>query len=56
MLGSLPDGKPWAVDIKRRSVSKVERGLHSACADLKPDQGLSWIREKSAIRSMTSQV
>jgi predicted AAA+ superfamily ATPase len=35
---TLPGGKLWAVEIKRSSAPKVERGFHSACADLKPDK------------------
>jgi predicted AAA+ superfamily ATPase len=33
---TLPGRKLWAVEIKRSSAPKVERGFHSACADLKP--------------------
>jgi predicted AAA+ superfamily ATPase len=33
---TLPGGKLWAIEIKRSSAPKVERGFHSACADLKP--------------------
>jgi hypothetical protein len=35
---TLPGGKLWAIEIKRGSAPKVERGFHSACADLKPDK------------------
>jgi predicted AAA+ superfamily ATPase len=35
---TLPRGKLWAVEIKRSSAPKVERGFHSACADLEPDR------------------
>jgi predicted AAA+ superfamily ATPase len=35
---TLPSGKLWAVEIKRSSAPKVERGFHSACADLKPNK------------------
>jgi predicted AAA+ superfamily ATPase len=35
---TLPGGKLWAVEIKRSSAPKVERGFHSACADLKPSK------------------
>jgi uncharacterized protein len=35
---TLPSGKLWAVKIKRSSAPKVERGFHSACADLKPNK------------------
>ena len=33
---TLPGGKLWAVEIKRSSATKLERGFHLACADLKP--------------------
>lgn len=33
---ALPGGKLWAVEIKRSSAPKVERGFHLACADLNP--------------------
>jgi uncharacterized protein len=35
---TLPGGKLWAVEINRSSAPKVERGFHSACADLKPNK------------------
>jgi uncharacterized protein len=35
---TLPGGKLWAVEIKRSSAPKVERGFHSACADLRPSK------------------
>jgi predicted AAA+ superfamily ATPase len=35
---TLPGGKLWAIEIKRSSAPKVERGFHLACADLKPDK------------------
>jgi predicted AAA+ superfamily ATPase len=35
---TLPGGKLWAIEIKRSSAPKVERGFHSACADLKPNR------------------
>lgn len=31
-----PDGRLWAVEIKRSLSPKLERGFHSACADLQP--------------------
>ena len=34
----LPDGKLWAIEIKRSSAPKVERGFHLACTDLRPDK------------------
>ncbi len=36
LLLSWPDGSLWAIEIKRSLTPKVERGFHSACADLKP--------------------
>ena len=33
---TLPGGKLWAVEIKRSSAPKLERGFNLACADLKP--------------------
>jgi len=33
---TLPNRKLWAVEVKRSSAPKVERGFHSACADLNP--------------------
>jgi predicted AAA+ superfamily ATPase len=35
---TLPGGSLWAIEIKRSSAPKVERGFHHACADLKPDK------------------
>lgn len=35
---TLPGGKLWAVEIKRNSAPKVEKGFHIACDDLKPDK------------------
>ena len=31
-----PDGRLWAVEIKRGLTPKLERGFHAACSDLKP--------------------
>lgn len=36
LLLSWPDGRLWAIEIKRSLSPKVERGFHSACADLNP--------------------
>lgn len=36
LLLTLPGGKLWAIEVKRSSAPKVERGFHVACADLKP--------------------
>lgn len=33
---TLPGGNLWAIEIKRSSAPKIERGFHSACADLSP--------------------
>ncbi len=33
---TLPGGELWAIEIKRSSAPKPERGFHNACADLKP--------------------
>ena len=30
--------KPWAIEIKRGSVPKLERGFHLACEDVQPEQ------------------
>ncbi|MGH7944040.1 MAG: hypothetical protein ACREH8_07085 [Opitutaceae bacterium] len=38
MVLALPRGALWAIEIKRSSAPKVERGFHIACADLKPDK------------------
>ncbi len=35
---TLPGGKLWAIEIKRSSAPKVERGFHSGCADLDPQK------------------
>ena len=36
LLLAWPNGELWAVEIKRSLAPKLERGFHSACADLKP--------------------
>jgi len=36
LLLSLPNSQLWAIEVKRSSAPKVERGFYSACADLKP--------------------
>ena len=36
LILTVPGGKLWAVEVKRRSAPKIERGFHSACADLNP--------------------
>jgi uncharacterized protein len=35
---TLPNGELWAIEVKRSSAPKVERGFSSACADLKPQK------------------
>jgi predicted AAA+ superfamily ATPase len=34
----LPRGRLWAIEVKRSSAPKVDRGFHSACDDLKPQR------------------
>ncbi len=36
LILTLPGGKLWAIEVKRSSAPKTERGFHSACADLDP--------------------
>ena len=36
LLLEWPNGDLWAIEIKRSLSPKLERGFHSACADLKP--------------------
>lgn len=36
LLLAWPDGRLWAVEIKRSLAPRPERGFHSACADLSP--------------------
>ncbi|MDR1280551.1 MAG: ATP-binding protein [Opitutaceae bacterium] len=38
LLLTLPGNELWAIEIKRSSAPKVERGFHIACADLKPSR------------------
>jgi predicted AAA+ superfamily ATPase len=38
LLLTLPDGELWAVEVKRSSAPKIERGFYSACADLNPQR------------------
>ena len=40
LLLALPRGRLWAIEVKRSSAPKVERGFHAACADLKPQRQL----------------
>ena len=36
LILTLPGGQLWAIEIKRASAPKLERGFHLTCADLKP--------------------
>lgn len=36
LLLAWPGGELWAIEVKRSLAPKVERGFHSACADLQP--------------------
>jgi len=38
LLLALPRSRRWAIEVKRSSAPKVERGFHAACEDLKPDR------------------
>ncbi len=38
LLLCVPDGRLWAVEVKRAMAPKVGRGFHAACADLAPDR------------------
>jgi predicted AAA+ superfamily ATPase len=38
LLLSLPGDELWAIEIKRSSAPKLERGFHQACADLSPNR------------------
>lgn len=38
LLLRLPNGELWAIEVKRSSAPRMERGFHSACADLNPQQ------------------
>ncbi len=40
LLLEYPGGARWAVEIKRSRSPRVERGFHSACADVKPERKL----------------
>lgn len=35
---TLPGGKLWAIEVKRSSAPRIERGFHAACADLDPQK------------------
>jgi len=36
LLLHFPDGRVWAIEIKRSLTPRVERGFHEACADINP--------------------
>jgi predicted AAA+ superfamily ATPase len=38
LLLTLPGGLLWAIEVKRSSAPKIERGFYSACADLRPQR------------------
>jgi predicted AAA+ superfamily ATPase len=38
LLLALPNGRLWAIEVKRSLAPKVEKGFHTACEDLKPDR------------------
>ncbi len=38
LLLHFPDGRLWAIEIKRSLTPRPERGFHSGCADLNPDR------------------
>ncbi len=40
LLLHFPDGRLWAVEVKRTLSPKASRGFHSACADLNPERRL----------------
>ena len=40
LLLSFPDRPPWAIEIKHSLSPKVDKGFHSACADLEPERRL----------------
>jgi predicted AAA+ superfamily ATPase len=38
LLLAWPEGRLWAVEVKRSLAPKLERGFHAACADLQPER------------------
>jgi predicted AAA+ superfamily ATPase len=38
LLITWPHGEHWAIEIKRSTTPKVERGFHSACEDIRPSK------------------
>lgn len=45
-----PDGKSWAVEIKRSLTPSVQRGFHSACTDVRPTRKLVVYPGRDAFR------
>nr|WP_295430085.1 DUF4143 domain-containing protein [uncultured Thiodictyon sp.] len=55
LLLELPGGRePWAIEIKRTLAPRVEKGFHSARADLVPAR--SWVLYPGADRSLAAGV
>ncbi len=38
LLLTWPNGEHWAIEIKRSTTPKVERGFYSACEDIQPSR------------------
>jgi uncharacterized protein len=38
LLLAWPEGRLWAIEVKRSLAPKLERGFHAACADLQPER------------------
>lgn len=38
LLLTWPDGQHWAIEVKRSTTPKVERGFYSACEDIRPSR------------------
>ncbi|MBS3934614.1 MAG: ATP-binding protein [Sulfuritalea sp.] len=38
LLLAWPEGRLWAIEVKRSLTPKLERGFHAACADLRPER------------------
>ena len=38
LLLTWPNGEHWAIEVKRSTAPKVERGFHSACEDIQPSR------------------
>jgi predicted AAA+ superfamily ATPase len=38
LLLTWPNGEHWAIEIKRSTTPKVERGFYSACDDIRPSR------------------